>query len=418
MSHGLTLSRAVRARRLLLPALAVIPALLAAVGCRGGEGSAPAPVTAAQARHLVLITIDTLRADRVGAYGHAAARTPAMDRLAREGARFTHAFTTAPITLPAHASLLTGRYPPGHDARHNGIAMPATVPTLATTLGGAGFAHRGVRVGISPRSTVRVDVRLRRLRRRAAARRRSAAAERASGRGDRAQGRRMARRARMRSGCSCGCTCSSLMPRTATPPIGARSPCATTRRSPRPIKPSARLVEALGERAASTLIVLTSDHGEAFGEHGEIGHSIFVYDTTLRVPLILRGPGVAAGTTVDAATCRWSTSRRPSSRCSGCRRSTPTGSRSARRSPAARPATVSSTPSHSRRCSTSGGARCAASATGPGSTSLPLAPSCTRSIRIRRDGQSRRRRSAACRAAAPAGGCIRQRRAAGRVRRP
>ncbi len=60
-----------------------------------------------------------------------------------------------------------------------------------------------------------------------------------------------------------------------------------------------RLLTALGEATASTLIALTSDHGEAFGEHGEIAHSIFVYDTTLRVPWILAGPGVQAGV-VDA----------------------------------------------------------------------------------------------------------------------
>ncbi len=59
-----------------------------------------------------------------------------------------------------------------------------------------------------------------------------------------------------------------------------------------------RLLAALGSRAATTLVVGASDHGEAFGEHGEVGHSIFVYDTTLRVPLVMRGPGVRAGTVV------------------------------------------------------------------------------------------------------------------------
>jgi cytochrome c-type biogenesis protein CcmH/NrfG len=56
----------------------------------------------------------------------------------------------------------------------------------------------------------------------------------------------------------------------------------------------ARVVQALAPRAASTLFVVAADHGEAFGEHGEIGHSIFVYDTTLRVPLIIAGPGMSA----------------------------------------------------------------------------------------------------------------------------
>ena len=55
-----------------------------------------------------------------------------------------------------------------------------------------------------------------------------------------------------------------------------------------------RILEALGPRAASTLVVVAADHGEAFGEHGEVSHSLFVYDTTLRVPLIMAGPGVPA----------------------------------------------------------------------------------------------------------------------------
>jgi tetratricopeptide (TPR) repeat protein len=61
----------------------------------------------------------------------------------------------------------------------------------------------------------------------------------------------------------------------------------------------ARVIAALGPRRASTLIVVASDHGEAFGEHGEVGHSVFVYDTTLRVPLVLAGPRVRAGARID-----------------------------------------------------------------------------------------------------------------------
>jgi Flp pilus assembly protein TadD len=64
-----------------------------------------------------------------------------------------------------------------------------------------------------------------------------------------------------------------------------------------------RLITALGSTAANTLIVAAGDHGEAFGEHGEYAHSIFVYDTTLRVPLLMAGPGIPAGTRVaDAVT--------------------------------------------------------------------------------------------------------------------
>src|SRR5205814_4652889 len=82
--------------------------------------------------NILLITLDTTRADRLGAYGYAAARTPALDRLAAGGILFERAVTAAPITLPAHVSLLTGRYPFSHGVRNNGnFALAPDVPTLA-----------------------------------------------------------------------------------------------------------------------------------------------------------------------------------------------------------------------------------------------------------------------------------------------
>ena len=82
----------------------VVLAALSLVACRQ---TAPEQ-RATHARHVLLITIDTLRADRVGVYGHAAARTPTLDRLAQRGTRFTRAFATAPITLTSHATMMTG----------------------------------------------------------------------------------------------------------------------------------------------------------------------------------------------------------------------------------------------------------------------------------------------------------------------
>src|SRR5262249_61864109 len=89
-------------------------------------------------RNVVLITIDTLRADRVGAYGYARARTPRIDAIARRGVRFERAYAAAPITLTSHASLMTGRYPPGHGARHNGMRVDPKVPVLAEALAAQG----------------------------------------------------------------------------------------------------------------------------------------------------------------------------------------------------------------------------------------------------------------------------------------
>jgi len=98
------------------------------------------PASKPAARNLLLITIDTLRADHVGAYGWSRAHTPTLDGLAKNGALFERAYAAAPITLPSHATLLTGRYPPGHGARDNGLRLSPDVPTLATELHAKGFA--------------------------------------------------------------------------------------------------------------------------------------------------------------------------------------------------------------------------------------------------------------------------------------
>src|SRR5262249_13347377 len=84
------------------------------------------------------VTIDTLRADRVGAYSKGPL-TPAIDRIAATGVRFTSAHAHAPMTLPAHTSIMTGLIPPSHGVRNNGsTALAAGTPTLATPLQAAG----------------------------------------------------------------------------------------------------------------------------------------------------------------------------------------------------------------------------------------------------------------------------------------
>lgn len=89
---------------------------------------------------VLLVTIDTLRADRVGAYGDTLAQTPAMDGLASSGVLFRESHSVTPLTLPSHASILTGRYPVNHGLRDNGgFRLGADVPTLAETLADAGY---------------------------------------------------------------------------------------------------------------------------------------------------------------------------------------------------------------------------------------------------------------------------------------
>lgn len=243
---------------------------------------------------MLLVTIDTLRADRVGAYGYAKARTPHLDALAAAGLRATHAYAVAPVTLPSHASMLSGRYPPGHGARHNGVAMGEGVPTLATMLKAAGFAT-GAFVSAFP-----LD-------------RRFGLAAGFDVYGDRWARRPDGRPADERAGQltvdealawrrTTGEARTFLWVHLFEPhaPYGDAA-------SGRPLsdryddeiaeadRQVGRLLDGLGAARADTLVVVAADHGEAFGEHGEIGHSLFVYDTTLHVPLILSGPWAGRG---------------------------------------------------------------------------------------------------------------------------
>src|SRR5262245_42997281 len=90
--------------------------------------------------NVLLITIDTLRSDRVGAFGSTLGLTPTLDRLAAGGLRFTRTYSAAPLTLPSHASILTAVSPPVHGVRANGLfRLGPAIPTLATVLKEAGY---------------------------------------------------------------------------------------------------------------------------------------------------------------------------------------------------------------------------------------------------------------------------------------
>lgn len=273
---------------------------LAAAGCGGASGPASSERAAVEAvpRHVLLVTIDTLRADRLGAYGYARARTPHLDALAAAGWLATQAYATAPVTLPSHASILTGRYPPAHGARHNGIALPDGAATLATALKGAGFVT-GAFVSAFP-----LD-------------RRFGLAAGFDVYGDRWARLPDGRPADERAGQltvddaltwrrSTGNARTFLWVHLFEPhaPYGDAA-------TGRPVsdryddeiaeadRQVGRLLDGLGEERADTLVVVTADHGEAFGEHGEIGHSLFIYDTTLQVPLVMQGPAVPRGRRVQ-----------------------------------------------------------------------------------------------------------------------
>lgn len=277
-------------RWLAVSGLAVV--IGASVACgRPTSDAGDAPLSSTSPRHLVLVTIDTLRADRVGAYGYAKARTPVIDELARTGRRMAHAYASAPITLTSHASLVTGLHPPAHGAAHNGIALAAGTSTLATVLRGAGFAT-GAFVAAFP-----LD-------------RRFNLAEGFDRYGDALPRDASGRPADERPGHvvvdealawwrSVGNRRTFLWVHLFEPhaPYGQASTGrpASDRYDDEVAEADrqvGRLLEGLGPRRAETLVVVTADHGEAFGEHGEIAHSVFIYDTTLHVPLVLDSPGL------------------------------------------------------------------------------------------------------------------------------
>lgn len=123
----------------LRPALAVFFALISAA-CAGGATDRSEPLPATPNRSVLLITIDTLRWDALGSYG-AATETPALDALAERGVRFEHAVAHAVVTLPSHATLLTGSDPSRHGVHSNeGHRLGDGASTWAERLGAAGYA--------------------------------------------------------------------------------------------------------------------------------------------------------------------------------------------------------------------------------------------------------------------------------------
>jgi hypothetical protein len=128
-----------RARRGILLVLLVVAASLIVAGVLPALRSVRGPRSSAQRPNVLLVTIDTLRADHLGCYGGKAA-TPVLDALAARGVRFPTAVAHVPLTCPSHASILTGRTPLGHGIRDNGgFVLPTSVPTVAEAFRTAGY---------------------------------------------------------------------------------------------------------------------------------------------------------------------------------------------------------------------------------------------------------------------------------------
>ena len=247
--------------------------------------------------NVLLITVDTLRADAIGAYGNRRGTTPAIDRLAAAGVRFADAHAHAVTTLPSHASLLSGRYPTNHGVRDNsGFRLPATIETLATLLNAHGYrtaafisafpldSRFGLDRGFDVYDDSFVDAQPRPafLEQERRGTETVALAERWIDSGAREE--------------PYFCwvhVYEPHFPYDPPPAWASRFPddpyLAEVAAADAAIAPLLEKTIVAKERRP-TLVVLTADHGESLGEHGEASHGIFAYEATLRVPLIVAQP--------------------------------------------------------------------------------------------------------------------------------
>ena len=253
------------------------------------------PKGGASRTNVVLVSIDTLRSDRLPAYGYGGVDTPAIDRLAADGVVFERAFTHVNVTLPSHVSLFSGLLPVQHGVRDNvGYRLGKSAPTLASELGAHGYATGGFVSSYVLRSWTGIGrgfdvyddgVQFQSARQlwelqRLGSETLSAASDWLEGIGD---------------------SPFFLFLHLYEPhaPYSPPAPFADRYDDPYDGEVAAadgvvggliRRLEELGFYD-ETLVILLSDHGEGLMDHGEMDHLIFVYREVLQVPLIVKLPG-------------------------------------------------------------------------------------------------------------------------------
>ena len=269
--------------------------ILALVSCKSTQARRP---------NLLLVTIDTLRADRLGCYGYPKIETPNLDRIARQGVLFENAVAPAPLTAPSHASMMTGLLPTVHKVRNTGgfVLSPSQV-TLAEILQEQGwdtaaFVGSSVlkrRFGFNQGFSV-YDDEMPTL---------------ATGSAQAEPERRAADvvdRALKWLGTQSGKP-FFLWVHVYDPHVPYDPPAPFRERySDQPYdgeiaytdQELGRLFDAVRakSRPENTLTAILSDHGESFSEHGEYTHGVFLYDSTLRIPFLLAGGAIPAGVRV------------------------------------------------------------------------------------------------------------------------
>jgi arylsulfatase A-like enzyme/Flp pilus assembly protein TadD len=260
--------------------------------------------------NVLLITLDTLRADYLSCYGAGNVSTPAIDALAVRGVRFAVAVAQVPLTSPSHASILTGTYPQVHGVRDmGGFVLEKEVPTIASIVGGAGYdtaAFVGSAVlnrhyGLDRGFASYVDQM-----------KSESSGEKLPGvvaeiRGDVVTSRVLEWLEKHQSS-------SPIRPFFVwahyydphfpyDPPEPYRSRYSKNLYAGEVAYTDAQVGKLTGWLEENnlldrTLIVLLSDHGESLGEHGEYTHGVFLYESTVRIPLIIAGPGIPSNRVV------------------------------------------------------------------------------------------------------------------------
>jgi arylsulfatase A-like enzyme/Flp pilus assembly protein TadD len=242
------------------------------------------------ADNVLLISVDTLRADRLSCYGYKLNKTPEIDRWASEGVRFERAYTEYPLTLPAHSTLLTGTYPFGHGVRENvGFALGDDQLTLAEVLKAHGFKTAGFIGSYVLASDFGIgqgfdtyDEKF------GQAREKSVSAASLRRPAESVTGHFLAWLDAHRSVRFFAFV--HFYDPHAPCPNGYDAEVSRVDRSIGTIDDYLRKWNLIDK----THIVLVSDHGESLGEHGESGHGFFLYDSALHIPMIVRPASASA----------------------------------------------------------------------------------------------------------------------------
>ena len=246
--------------------------------------------------NILLITLDTTRADYLGCYGHQPAGTPNLDRLALEGVRFARVYCPAPLTLPSHCSIMTGLDPAAHGVHNNGHDLTPGIKTLAEILKGHGYSTSAFVSSFSVDSrfgldrgfdvyddTFRSELPFKTLN------------------AERRAEETYARFSRWLENNGKNKFFSWVHYYDPHWPYDPPSPYKEEFAS-RPYEGEiaymdhyvGELLDRLRQKGIleKTIVIVAGDHGEGLGDKVEIGHGIFLYEETLRVPLLLFNPSV------------------------------------------------------------------------------------------------------------------------------